>query len=1360
MAESHDGEESRNRLKETSKHDASAALLEDTLRTDGEKKEQKENSSDPAPTKLPDVEFSDTEKQLIAKHYQNEILAHYEQISDWEKQKSSSGPREQSISPRADLQKELDNNTWGVASENALAEFVEWLRKDALPQNSRELKAAGLKAQDQNLNAFTSDLNFTGEPRIPNKAEVFKIETLIDIGNRATEQIQQNVQEQSYQRDLKRIGAGIPASWSLTDGQDPADYRIALRHGIAFHDRVYSAALMAYSLNKLGEHFELPAGVEVTEQQGKLDVKIDLPERLNQLSFDSRVSGYNAWVDSISNRLKKDDAALRAAGSNPFLNLSISNTTISKEVNEDGQFLSKQVLLDDDGKLIRFASSTESTRTVQTSADMSAHRFSAWRTEGSNPNSDVIAEITVQAQESRPGYDLLNKDIGDPFKLVQTLKADDPVVYNGKLINARELPELELKDKASMAAQKATDIGWDLSMFASGLGTLGKIRTGASFIAEQTGKELVSELATKSTANGLSGMNLAAVHAATETLMGAGGFLASNTWGEQNANWINSIRGTYFTANIFGSAVSSRFNRILHGTEEFQASINKTAPTWLKQASDFSAISMQVLTPLSVAPMLYEAAKRYQENNKEQKEKHQLNPLIIESNAAAGLDTAVSQNRSKAQVGEMSLVQQSAILQETLNHTEHQSDIMNALSNAGRHTPLRLLDNLYQEKIKLEQAQENANTNIWNEKANYFGNSYDDVLKSIAKFTKENSDAQAKSASALTYFFAKQLENSTDKALSFNAQLAQIDNFRSKIDEHKNDAETIEFKLNLDRLENESLTELVKYESKRHNTAQQLNQNLQAIRSDAVLAGKTAESVLTNALETPINDSDKDDSISTRVNAAETLLLLGNNDTELRERVSKALSDSVKLATAEQLIRIIDVTKAENLSDFTANTDTQTNILNRFPSADEASNSPRAQALTIEIANLYPKFTNELKGELQSRLISILEHQSYSIGLSKLQNHVAEIAAQEKMTMLIPSLEKLSANDTIPPQTREAARNSLQILKEITPQTIDTNSSETTFSSQLAEQNNAETSNKNETITEGSKQLAQIEEIFPRLKTFKNEERDEFLKSNDLSLLIHDEFIKEAQRRVQSRWGKKSMLGFEAKEDPQVTMRALQTEREFQFKRLVDRVKSAPLVSDESTKTQVECAKLTLAEIATNAGRPIESERKEYILAVNHDAGQIATYYFNESALGERNWHNEAAEALAQSAAAMPQQFSFDAHILHSLLSSKTNLNANSMSSIYTAWNKISGKGDAYGARSIDKALVRTTLQNALESIDSSASKLQADLSNDEEATAHAQSIYSRIELAERRQQQHRELEAFNKLQAQIVAALASQENR
>ena len=442
-------------------------------------------------------------------------------------------------------------------------------------------------------------------------------------------EVAERISDQTYKLDKLTVGRGVPSDWRLAEGQAENAYKTRLRAGVKLFEEMYAAALAVESLNKLGETISLPQGVKIEHNGGLPKPLIDLPNRLEDLNSDARVANYQHWLAVNVPRIKADAKEIESVKKNPYLEIESVDMALAPST-VMGKSVSKKAALDGAGRLIeivdpalhvndrkRSGSMQISQGQSELDIDVLKKRFDARRVNPTNPDSDVLVDVTVQAQKGRFGYDLFNENVGAPMLLEQRrYKADDMVFYAGRLVPARKLPDAEFRDEFFMAAGKSFDIALDSAMIYLGLSKLAKLS-----ILRQCSPMLKADLPAATTVVapefGRKSLGIAAANALTETAMGTLGILANNKWGEANASWINSGRGIYFTGLCIGG-LSRRFASTVSGGELLNGKLLETGPNWLRRADKVAETSMLASLPVqvgTVAYSTYEQVKRTLEHS-------------------------------------------------------------------------------------------------------------------------------------------------------------------------------------------------------------------------------------------------------------------------------------------------------------------------------------------------------------------------------------------------------------------------------------------------------------------------------------------------------------------------------------------------------------------------------------------------------------------------------------------------------------------------------------------------------------------------------------------------------------------------
>ena len=623
------------------------------------RKWQAEAASDSASAHLPAVELKGVDKQ-IANHYQEIIAEKLGDISGADK--SDSGD----LTARKEaLLKEEKDNVWGPESKRSFDQYVKWLEDSVIPQTVRSLSSVGVglpsgcpvRIPSGADGKVISEREFTEalvggklkadlgvkpseQPGPPALNDVYAIEGALDWVNRSRFAIAASLAEQTYSHDKENIGKGVPSGWAKAAFESEESHKLSLRKGVELYQNLYSAALAVDALNKLGDKLSYPSGIKVEHEDGRSKPVIDLPEKLGDLANDEKVKGYVKWFSEVSPRIEKDARELKLVEQNPYLNLTVADISLPAGGNEGGEKVYKKAVLDKEGNLLdivdplfRKDSKTIGAAGAADGADASGYagaagqtevsidtlkqRFSARRAVADNPDSDILVDTTVQAQQGRVGYDLFNKDIGKPMQIAQRrLAADDMVIYNGNLVPARTLPDAVSKDNLLHYGGKAFDIALDASMFTAGAGMVAKTFMLRKAIAGAL--EASSEAASRTAAGVVlpvaesqvtpQAANMARIHAATEALMGAGGFVGNNKWGEAEAPWMNATRGAYSTATSLGG-LSRNFGRAFSGGEAIQSALKESGPAWLGKTTGAADRTAHVLMPVALGQGVYQSGE-------------------------------------------------------------------------------------------------------------------------------------------------------------------------------------------------------------------------------------------------------------------------------------------------------------------------------------------------------------------------------------------------------------------------------------------------------------------------------------------------------------------------------------------------------------------------------------------------------------------------------------------------------------------------------------------------------------------------------------------------------------------------------
>lgn len=430
-------------------------------------------------------------------------------------------------------------------------------------------------------------------------------------------------EDDTYKLDRMTVGKGVPSTWSLSEAQDETTYRTQLRAGVKLFEELYAATLAVDGLNNLGKAIPLPQGIRVEHDKGQPRAHIDLPERLDSLSSDSRVANYQRWLGDNLSQIKKAADEIASFKKNPYLRIEFADIALSPSTIM-GDKIHKKAILDADGKQVEIVdpssrvnraerqdSGQDTSSLREYDVDVLKKRFDARRVDSADQESDVIVDVTAQAQRGRFGYDLFNEDVGAPIHEQHRYKADELVFYGGRFVPAKSLPSAAARDNFVIAAGKALDIVLDGAMVSLGLSKLAKLnilRSCSPLIKESVpaaASGLTSEITGRS-------LGAAAAYALTETSMGAMGFFANNKWGESNLSWVNGVRGVYFTGLCIGG-LSRRISSTISGGEFLNAKLAEAGPAWLRRADQVAETSMLASLPLqvgSVAYSTYEHTKR------------------------------------------------------------------------------------------------------------------------------------------------------------------------------------------------------------------------------------------------------------------------------------------------------------------------------------------------------------------------------------------------------------------------------------------------------------------------------------------------------------------------------------------------------------------------------------------------------------------------------------------------------------------------------------------------------------------------------------------------------------------------------
>jgi hypothetical protein len=546
------------------------------------------------------------------------------------------------------LQSEQQKNVWGPESQAAFKDYINWVQQLAIPRTVRDLDSNGVamppgypgKIPTDSSGKVISDADYARQlssgggqidlkiatpdaPKVPDLADLEKLSAVSDWTNRARTDITTKESADLLALDKQKIGSELPASWAIQPGQSPEQYQSALRVGSNLYEQLSTAAIAVHALNQMGDSkLELPPGITVNDDgHGHITPSIDLPAKLRDLQNDPKIKQYLEWYEKTNPTITQEASTLKLAAKNPYTNLLYGDVTLRPSTDINGNRISNQAVLDANGRLVSIIDPTKEKAPVPppgadgkpaaayktVDVDEIQQRFTARAVNPNDKNSDVVVDISVQAQQSVPiGYDLLNKNIGEPLQVqTRTYKADDMVMYNGKLVQARTLPERLTENQALYVGGKAFNIALDASMFVGGASALAKVAIEGSVKA-------VAEIATKEAAATITegAERTVVARSAAEALAGIGGLVGNNTWGQEYAPWINTARAVYFGGTGI-AGMSSGLQSIMSGGDAVQQAMKVAGPAWLQTMSNVSEKTMSGLMPIMYGQIAVGVSSRY-----------------------------------------------------------------------------------------------------------------------------------------------------------------------------------------------------------------------------------------------------------------------------------------------------------------------------------------------------------------------------------------------------------------------------------------------------------------------------------------------------------------------------------------------------------------------------------------------------------------------------------------------------------------------------------------------------------------------------------------------------------------------------
>ena len=626
-----------------------------------------------AEAQLPALQLTKPLDITIAKTIQNTMLLQF--AADITPGGGGDAKKQQELvqSRIKNLEHERDNNEWGPESQQTFKDYVNWVQKFAIPNTVRDLDSQGVpmppgypvKIPTDTAGHVISDSDYAKQlssgggqvdlqvatndtPHVPNILDLQKLEAASDWTNHARTDITKKESASLFTFDKQKIGTELPSSWSLQNGQDPEQYKAALRAGSNLYEQLATAAMAVHALQQMGDtQLELPPGIKVTDDgHGHLTPSIDLPAKLDDLLNDPKTKQYLEWYEKTNPSIADNSKTLKLGQKNPYTNLLYGNIELPGTTDINGNRVSKQAILDGQGNLVSIIDPSKEKAPEpapgadgkppapyqQVDVNMIQQRFTARPENPNDKNSAILVDISVQAQQGVPiGYDLLNKDIGSPLKVeTRRFAPDAMVLYNGKLVQAKTLPERLTEDKMLYVGGKAFNIALDASMFIGGASALARV-------ALEGGTKAIAEIATKEAAATITaGTERAIAGRVAETLAGIGGMVANNAWGHDYAPWIDEARATYFAATGV-AGVSTRFQSMISGGDAVQKALQEAGPAWLQTMSKVSDKTMSGLMPIMLGQIGAGVSSRYYHLIKDAGHENDANPLALSLLASSQL---------------------------------------------------------------------------------------------------------------------------------------------------------------------------------------------------------------------------------------------------------------------------------------------------------------------------------------------------------------------------------------------------------------------------------------------------------------------------------------------------------------------------------------------------------------------------------------------------------------------------------------------------------------------------------------------------------------------------------------------------
>jgi hypothetical protein len=610
--------------------------------------------------------------------------------------------------------------------------------------------------------------------------------------------------------------------------------------------------------------------------------------------------------------------------------------------------------------------------------------------------------------------------------------------------------------------------------------------------------------------------------------------------------------------------------------------------------------------------------------------------------------------------------------------------------------------------------------------AENFGNSYDDLLKSLAKAASSDPDEKIRVMAAATYGGARQLASNLDETIAASQVLAAYQNLKSQEAADGKSADDLDGKIAKQQ------TTVAAAQEERKKIIDQMNSELEGARTDPKGALISIKNNLAADLNIPLPADDAAVSIEKRTNAAITLSLLNSPGTDgdaTRELINTSLSEAFNRSERSQSLHMMDTLPPSMLQQLTADHGFADHLLDLIPTASQAESNVGMQEninLLTKVSQFAKDASPEFKNELQNKLNDLIGARSrLSLALPYTQAAAAKTANTLNAQGSLSALEDLARDiNGSSPVAREAAVHALADmrdpkLKSLVPELLTKETDQQIHEQLLALNDKLDTNSipsefDNALAIDAANRfldVATIAQRYPAIQNFDDAAQKKFLEDNNLDLLNHDTFENQAEIAVQQFYG--AMVVYNLQEQiPKLIKR-----RDAQFANLVK------LSQGDSSDPNTQMARLYMERIASSQGKPLVADSSVFAIPMhtglggdikaNYDekTGTIGSIDVNNPRTPDItkettaipinkprsvSWQDEAAITLARQALSGESGVDLDGYLIGNLLSNPTGLSDGSVGALADAWHAMYAP-DSSGRRVISPDRYKFALTRALE---------------------------------------------------------------